>query len=263
MTGEGRSAVGEVLVTGGTGVLGAHLVRELRARGREVRVLSRAEHPTVPDGVSAAQGDVRTGVGLAEAAADVNCIVHAATSPFRRARRTEVDGAASVLAAAADAGVDHVIYVSIVGVDAIRFVPYYRAKWAAEQVVEQQAKVGWTVQRITQFHELIDQLLRLPVGIRTPNMSFQSIAAADAAMRLADLVETGPVGRADDIGGPEILNIREMATQRRELTGKGKLLLPVPRVGPLRDVDDGVLVAGDQHPFGAINWRTWLKARTT
>lgn len=148
---------------------------------------------------------------------DVDCIVHAATNPFRRARSTEIDGTANVLAAAADAGVAHLIYVSIVGVDCHRLA-YYRAKWAAEQFVEQ-AKVGWTIQRFTQFHDLVDRLLSLPVSIRTPNLSSQSIAAADAAVRLAELVEAGPVGRPDDIGGPEVLGIREMLAQRREVTG--------------------------------------------
>lgn len=253
--------MGEVLVTGGTGVLGTHLVRELRARERDVRVLSRSEPPSVPSGVSAAQGDVRTGAGLDAAMADVDCIVHAATSPFRRARRTEVEGVANVLAAADDAGIEHVVYVSIVGVDSMRLVPYYRAKWAAEQVVEQ-APMGWTIQRITQFHELIEQLLRLPAAIRTSNLSFQPIAAADAAVRLADLVEAGPGGRAEDIGGPEVLGIRELAAQRRQVTGKRTRLLRVPRVGPLRDMDAGVLVAGERRSFGTTTWRTWLRSNT-
>lgn len=243
-------------------MLGAHLVRELRTRGRGVRVLSRSEHPSLPGGVSAAQGDVRTGAGLDAAMADVDCIVHAATSPFRRARRTEVDGVANVLAAAADAGIEHVVYVSIVGVDSLRLVPYYRAKWAAEQVVEQ-APVGWTIQRITQFHELIEQLLRLPVAIRTPNLSFQSIAAADAAVRLADLVDASPAGRADDIGGPEVLDIRDMVAQRRQVTGQRTRLLSAPRVGPLRNLDTGVLVAGERRSFGTTTWRTWLESRDT
>lgn len=249
--------MGSVLVTGGTGVLGAHVVRELKTRGHDVRVLSRAERPVIPTGVSAARGDVRTGVGLEQAVDGVDCVVHAATSPFRRARKTEVDGVSNVLAAAS-AEVDHIIYVSIVGVDAQPWIPYYRAKWAAEHVVEG-AQTGWTIQRITQFHELLDQLLRLPATMRTPNLSFQPIAAADAAIRIADLVGTGPIGRADDIGGPDVLSIGELADQRRDVTGQRTRLLPLPRIGPLAALDAGANLAGAERSFGTITWKQWLE----
>jgi uncharacterized protein YbjT (DUF2867 family) len=250
--------VKNVLVTGGTGVLGVHLVRELRRRGHEVRVLSRSENPSVPSGARASQGDVRTGAGLANAMAGVNCVVHAATSPFRRVRQTEVN----VIAEAAAAQVEHLVYVSIVGVDSI-WVPYYRAKWAAEQVVER-APIPWTIQRFTQFHELIDRMLGLPVGIRTRNLAFQSIAAQDAAVRLADLVDQGPLGRVVDIGGPEVLPIRAMRAQRRRRGHRnGALLVPVPRVGALRDLDAGVLMTRAASPYGVTTWRTWLEDRTS
>jgi uncharacterized protein YbjT (DUF2867 family) len=251
--------VADVLVTGGTGVLGRHLVRELQGRGRAVRVLSRSEAPLAPSGVATVVGDVRTGTGLVEAVRGVDCIVHAATSPSRHVRSTEVDGTANLLAAATDAGVAHVVYVSIVGVDGHRF-PYYRAKHAAELAVEQ-AQLGWTIQRITQFHELIDQLLRPRLSLRTPNLSFQSIAAADAATRLADLVDSGPVGRAGDLGGPEVLSLREMAAQRHQVTGSRTRLLPLPPVGPLRDWDVGVHLVPARRAEGAITWRAWLAAR--
>lgn len=250
--------MGNVLVTGGTGVLGTHLVRELRQRDHDVRVLSRADQPAVPAGVTAVRGDVRTGFGLEAAVADVGCIVHAATSPFRRARKTEVDGVTNVIAAADRAGVGHVVYVSIVGVDVQRLVPYYRAKWAAEQIVEQ-ASTPWTIQRLTQFHELIDQLLRLPVAVRTPNLSFQPIAAADASVRVADLVDTGPTGRAQDIGGPEVLHIRDLAAQRHEVTGKRTRLMPAPRIGPLRAMDNGANLAAGGRALGSITWTQWLE----
>src|SRR5437868_2652730 len=81
-----------VLVTGGTGVLGAYLVPRLVGRGHDVRVLSRRPSPRVPQGATAVQGDVRTGAGLNAAATGSDAVIHAATS-LRRARSTEVDGA--------------------------------------------------------------------------------------------------------------------------------------------------------------------------
>src|SRR5947209_15471757 len=117
-----------VLVTGGSGVLGSYLVPKLQARGHEVRALSR--HPVGPNAV---RGDVRTGEGIEAAAAGCEAVVHAATN-LRRARETEVEGTRHVVDAARAAGA-HLIYVSIVGCDRHR-LPYYKAKWEAEQVVE-------------------------------------------------------------------------------------------------------------------------------
>src|SRR5437763_1960170 len=99
-------------------MLGSRLVPELVTRGHDVRVLSRAASPgRVPDGVRAVAGDVRTGAGLDGAFDGVDTVVHAATNPRRRAHATEVDGTRHVLEAATGAGVAHVLYVSIVGVD--------------------------------------------------------------------------------------------------------------------------------------------------
>ncbi|MBV8162065.1 MAG: NAD(P)H-binding protein, partial [Acidimicrobiia bacterium] len=152
--------VGTVLVTGGTGVLGSYLVPRLVGRGHHVRTLSRhplgaskpsTSSPTARQGVDNVRGDVRTGEGVEAAAAGCDTVVHAATNAGWRARETEVEGTRHVAEAARRAGA-HLLYVSIVGVDRHR-LPYYRAKWAAEQVVEASG-AGWTILRATQFHEL-------------------------------------------------------------------------------------------------------------
>lgn len=203
----------------------------------------------------ACQGDVRTGAGLEAAVDGVEAVVHAATSPFWRARSTEVQGARNVLRAAVASGASHFLYVSIVGVDRSS-LPYYRAKWAAEQVVEQSGS-GWTVLRITQFHTLIDRFLGFPAFPCTRNLSFQPIDVGDASRRLAELVETGPQGRADDIGGPEVLSVRELRDQRRAVTGRRTVLIPTPAIGPLRGLDAGSHLAAEAR-YGNKTWRQWL-----
>ena len=66
----------EVLVTGGTGVLGRQVVSQLLAAGHSVRVLSRQARPTVPNGVQVVQGDLVPGKNLDRAVAGVDAIVH-------------------------------------------------------------------------------------------------------------------------------------------------------------------------------------------
>lgn len=244
-----------VLVTGGTGMLGRRLVPLLVERGHEVRVFARRV-ASVADGAELMRGDVRTGQGLGPAVQDVDTVVHAATNPRRGVRKTEVLGTRNVLEAIERSGA-HLVYVSIVGVDRHRF-PYYKAKWEAERVVESSG-VPSTIQRATQFHDLVDMFLSYPLFIKTPHLAFQVVDAGDVAARLADLVETGPGGRAPDFGGPDVLGIRELAASRREITGKRARLLPVPRVGPIRDFDNGYHLCPDQRT-GRLTWQEWLHA---
>ncbi|MYR56291.1 NAD-dependent epimerase/dehydratase family protein, partial [Streptomyces sp. SID625] len=63
-----------ILVTGGTGTLGALVAERLRADGHEVRVLSRRSRPY---GVDLREG----GPGLDAAVAGVDTVVHCASSP--------------------------------------------------------------------------------------------------------------------------------------------------------------------------------------
>src|SRR4030081_2777557 len=93
-----------VLITGGTGQLGRAVVPRLVSSGHDVRLLSRQDRPSRPDGVEAVRGDVLTGDGLARAVSGVDVVVHCATSPLRHATRTEVDGTRRMTVAAASAG---------------------------------------------------------------------------------------------------------------------------------------------------------------
>jgi uncharacterized protein YbjT (DUF2867 family) len=248
----------DVLVTGGTGTLGRRLVPRLLAVGHQVRVLTRRpSHAGLPPDVRLVTGDVRSGAGLAAAIEGVHVVVHAASSPLRRMRETEVAGTGLVAAAARDAGA-HLIYVSIVGVDDHRY-PYYRAKLAAERVVADSG-AGWTVQRATQFHELLDFVLGKRVFLRTPRLAFQVVDAGEVADRLVELTFATPQGRAADFGGPEVLSVVELNAVRTDITGKRARLLPVPPIGWLADFDRGAHLAPERRA-GKVTWGDWLRAR--
>ncbi|PHQ52850.1 hypothetical protein BLA24_04560 [Streptomyces cinnamoneus] len=82
----GSARPGTVLVTGGTGGVGAFVLRELAARGRPVRALVRPEsaHLVAADGVEVVEGDLADADGLRAAAGGVDHVIHAActfTSP--------------------------------------------------------------------------------------------------------------------------------------------------------------------------------------
>jgi uncharacterized protein YbjT (DUF2867 family) len=248
-----------VLVTGGTGALGQQLVPGLIAAGYEVRSASR--HPQSALAHRDATNvfvDIRSGEGLEAAIRDVDVVVHAATSPFRRTKATEVGGTKRLLEAASGAGVQHVIYVSIVGVDRTR-LPYYKSKLAAERVVEA-GSVPWTILRATQFHSLLDRLLGLPAVPASRNMRFQPIDAREVATRLTELVAAEPQGRVDDLGGPEVLTMAELSDTRRSITGKRTRLVRAPCVWFARDFAAGTNLAPD-HRYGRTTWSEWLSRR--
>lgn len=210
-----------ILVTGGTGALGRHVVDRLQDAGQRVRVMSRRVGPAGDHAVA----DLISGEGLDAALRGAVAVVHCATtmSGPKDVRATE-----NLVAAAGRAGCPHLVYVSIVGVDRVPF-GYYRGKLAAERLVEG-GGVGHTILRATQFHDLLRVVMagaaRLPVML-LPGLPFQPVYAGEVATRLAELATAEPAGRVPDMGGPEIRHAREFAESYLAVTGKRRPVLPV------------------------------------
>lgn len=201
-----------ILVTGGTGTLGAPTVTLLRAAGHDVRVLSRSARP----GPAFVAGDLTTGEGLREAFDGAETVLHLAT----RGPRADVEMGRHLVAAARDAGVGHVVFQSIVGVDQIP-LGYYTAKVEVEDALAASG-LPHTILRATQFHEFVDNLFtaqRFSPVLLTPALEVQPIAVPDVAARLVEIVAAGPSGRVADVGGPERITGREAARAWLRATG--------------------------------------------
>ena len=190
-----------VLVTGATGALGREVLPAATAAGHDVRAVSRRDHRD--DDVRWHRCDLLTGDGLDEAVHGVDVIVHCATQPMGG---KDVTSTQNLLDAARRAGVGHLVYISIVGVDRIP-LPYYRTKLRVEQLLAA-SRVGHTVLRATQFHDLITATFRAqrlsPVLFTLRGVSFQPIETSEVAARLVEIAGVGPAERSPDIGGPEI-----------------------------------------------------------
>lgn len=202
-----------ILVTGATGSLGRPTVAALRTAGHTVRPMSRTSRE---GGVVA---DLTTGAGLQAALDGVDTVVHLATA----VSKADIAHARTLVTAARAAGVRHLVYVSIVGVDRIPF-PYYRAKFECERVIEESG-IPFTILRATQFHGFVAKILsapgRLPFLVSLP-IDDQPIAVEEVAQRLAELAADAPAGRVDDIGGPEVLSFDELAAQWQRAHGTRK-----------------------------------------
>jgi uncharacterized protein YbjT (DUF2867 family) len=220
-----------VLVTGGAGRLGRKVVKELTATGYRERIMSRKPQPAnLLSATEWAQADLETGQGIADAVTGIDVVVHAASSPFKHTRQIDIDGTRLLLEQARAAGVAHVIYISIVGIDRIPY-SYYHAKLAAEELVKNNG-IPWSLLRATQFHYLVDLFFqaatKLPVVTLLPTeLQCQSIAESEVANRLCELVAAGPRGRLADLGGPEELTAGEMMDSWLKLPGMHRRVLPL------------------------------------
>jgi uncharacterized protein YbjT (DUF2867 family) len=243
-----------ILVTGGSGTLGRHLVARLLAAGHEVRVLSRRPRPAgAPAAAGWMVGELRSGEGLAAAAAGVGVIVHCASDSRRP--RVDIEGTPNLLRAARAAGTPHLVHISIVGVDRVPY-RYYQAKLQAERLI-QTSGLGWTILRATQFHQLVllvaGALARLPVVPVPADTSFQPIDAAEVADRLAELAVGPPRGRVPDMGGPEIRTATDLLGAYLHAAGRHRPVLPLRLPGK---VFAGYRQGGHLAPDRAVGRRT-------
>lgn len=248
-----------IVVTGGTGTLGRPLVRGLVNAGHQVRVLSRhaPDNGVLPAGVAHSAVDLRTGQGLEAALDGAEVVVHCAWD-----LRADEAVARNLLAAARAAGVGHVLYISIVGVDRIP-IGFYKRKLAVERQVEASG-LPWTILRTTQFHELIVSLLRaqrrLPV-IFAPSVRFQPVDVGDVAARMTELALASPAGRLDDMGGPAVRDAGDLARAYRAATGGRRPIVPLRFAGEMwRQLRAGANLV-PEHAVGVRGFDDYLAAR--
>jgi uncharacterized protein YbjT (DUF2867 family) len=221
-----------LLVIGGTGLLGEPVARRLAARGHHVRVLVRHPERATPDLASRCElirGDVENRATLAWAMED--CAgVHLSLDgggDWDLERR----GAQAVAALAPRAGVARISLISGAGTcpENARF-PMARAKLAAEEAVRSSG-VPFTIFRCTMFMETLRRFVRdgraMIVG-RQPHR-WHWVAANDFAGMVArafELPEAG--GKVLYVRGPEALTLEEALETYRRLCVPEATLMRVP-----------------------------------
>jgi dihydroflavonol-4-reductase len=258
------------LVTGGTGFVGAHVVRALLARGASVRCLVRRgsrRDNLAGLAVELAEGDLTDPASLARAASGISTVYHCAadyrlwSSDPSELRRANVEGTENVLAAAAEAGVSRVVHTSSVGALALtrngspadEATPvrresvighYKRTKYDAERVAEAWAARGLPVVIVNPSTPVGELDIRpTPTGQMIVDFLGGRIPAyVDTGLNLVDVrdVAQGHLlaaarGRVGEkyILGHRNMTLKEILETLARLTGRPAPSLRLPHAVPL------------------------------
>jgi uncharacterized protein YbjT (DUF2867 family) len=247
----------KILVIGGSGLIGAKLVANLRQAGHEVMAASPRS------GVNAV-----TGEGLAQALAGARVVVDVANAPSFEDKAVleffEKSGR-NLLAAETAAGVGHHVALSVVGTERLLASGYFRAKMAQEKLIEA-AKIPYTIVRATQFFEFVGAIAQSATDGQTVRLSpalVQPMAADDVAAALAEVAVEPPVNGMIEVAGPELLPLNELVG--RFLAANKDPRKVVPDVHALyfgTELNDRSLTPGANPRLGATRFADWL-ARST
>jgi len=236
-----------VCITGSTGFVGRHVVRELCSRGLKVRCIVRSTSDLAPLAgleVETCQGDVTDMISLEKTLQNVGTVVHL-VAIIRETKNTtfeaiNLSGTKNLLHAAKEMGVKRFIYMSNLDASPDQRFPLLYTKWQAEEEVRNSG-IDFVILRPSVMFGRGDGFVSVLAGIirRTPlvpvigsgKARFQLISVEDVATCIAQAVEEKAVtNQAAPLGGPEYLTYEEIVDliiERLKLRRR-KLHIPVP-----------------------------------
>ena len=235
-----------ILVTGGTGFVGGHVVRALPDAGKPVRCLvrdpRRAEHLEAL-GCELVEGDMTDAASLRRAVDGVATVVHLVA--IRQGKPEQFERIMSratrdLLDAARETGVGRFVLMSALGTSEQTkdLVPYYRAKWEMEQAV-QGSGLPFVIFRpsfvfgrdggiLPTFRKLAKRMPVTPIT-GSGEQRLQPIWADDVAayfVRALDL--DAATNRTFELGGPDIVSWNELWARLKQALGLRRPSVHVP-----------------------------------
>src|SRR6202790_4963937 len=237
-----------VTVFGGSGFLGRNVVRALAKRGFRIRVAVRrpelAGHPQ-PLGrggeIHAVQANLRYPASVEAAMRDshvaINLVGILTASGAQSFDAVQAKGAETVAQAAAAAGA-RMVHVSAIGADENSLSTYARSKAAGEQAVlaavpsatilRPSVVFGPEDQFTNRFAALARMSPALPL-IGGGMTKLQPVYVGDVAAAVAEAVDgKTKAGATYELGGPEVLTMREIMEVILATTERQRLLISLP-----------------------------------
>lgn len=240
-----------ILVTGGTGLVGRHLVRTLIKKGHHVRCLVREPQKArelLPSGSELVQGEINDPVAVKDACTGVDKVINLVAIIREKGEdtfeRINVEGTLNLVIAVGQANVKHFIQVSALGSCDDPKYKYAYSKWRGEAAVKQSGLV-WTIVRPSVIYgegfgflnRLMQSLQMFPRAfVAIPGKGstlFQPIAVEDVVRCLIRICEQpNMVGKTIEIGGPEHLSYVQILDGLMKQLGEKryKLYIPLPLI---------------------------------
>lgn len=260
-----------VTVFGGSGFVGRHVVRALAKRGYRVRVAVRrpdlAGHLQPLGGVGqiqAVQANLRFRWSVDRAVEGADHVVNLVGILFeggdQRFDAVQDFGARAVAEAARSVGAS-LTHMSALGANENSSSLYAASKGRAEQAVRETIKDAVIIRPsiifgpednfFNQFAKMARLAPILPL-IGGGETKFQPVYVGDVAEVIARAVD-GRIegGKAYELGGPELLSMRQCIERVLQETGRNRVLLPVPFwaskiMGTVLGLLPGKLLTADQ-----------------
>ncbi|MGK5440917.1 SDR family oxidoreductase [Micromonospora sp. URMC 105] len=241
----------KVTVIGGTGLIGSQVVQKLTAAG----------HEAVPAAPSTGV-DLITGQGLDQALAGAEVVVNVANSPtFDEASLDFFRASMSNLLAAGErAGVRHQVVLSIVGVDQVPQLDYYRAKVLQEDLLRQ-GPTPYSIVRATQFFEFVDAVLSWTSDdstVRLPATRLQPMAAADVVDAVVDVATGAPLQGIRNVAGPDVFALDDLGRITLAARQDNRDVVTDDSAGMFAVVSGDVLIAGPDAHLAPTHYQDWL-----
>jgi uncharacterized protein YbjT (DUF2867 family) len=232
---------GQVLVVGGTGMLGSQVVTELLARGKRVRALVRpASDATRLESadVEIARGDMMDPASLQQAMDGVDAVISTAAGYTRHSKgdtdEIDVTGNRNLADAARRTGIRRFVLTSILTCDQTPQVPHFWHKKLAEDRLEELG-VPFVSLRPGAFLDMITQMGGDPFAKRrlmwfgSPTIPLTYVLTQDVAGYLAAAVDApGVDGQRIDIGWDRPVSMEQIAEISGRLLGQRVRLWSVP-----------------------------------
>jgi uncharacterized protein YbjT (DUF2867 family) len=228
----------KVLVTGGTGFVGTHLVNALVRRGHEVAVLARhadRARNRYNRPVERCRGDVLDAASLSAAIAGRDAVIHLVgiihekgPQTFDRMHREAVG---NVVTSMQPTDVRRLLHMSAVGAAEDSPSEYGRTKAEGERVVRASG-LDWTIFRPSILFGPGDGFVSLlaPIIDKNPffipvigkgRTRFQPVSVYDVARVFGDALEKPEtIGGTFELGGPDILTLDEIYREIATVLGK-------------------------------------------
>lgn len=242
----------KLLVIGGTGLVGSQVVRKLASAGH--------------DAVAAAPGtgvDLITGKGLDQALEGTDVVINVANSPtfdeasvdfFRTSMR-------NLLAAGQRAGVRHQVILSIVHVDQVSELVYYRAKTLQEELLRH-GPTPYSIVRATQFFEFIEPTMSSTSDastVRLPTTLIQPIASADVVDAVVRVATGPPLNGIRNVAGPDVFHLDDLGRVTLAAHHDSRTVITDDGAGVFAAVIGDVLTAGPEAQLAPTHYQDWLQ----